>query len=190
MFSGAPKECTSSFQNIQFSASVLFTFGLKYGEKLLQSPVWLSLFCPSLPIPVQKQTKAGYHYMAIRMFNSFPPEKDLGWRTLAELHRSLIKQGVGEETELLMHSFHCLKTNVKGQRSYQTHIRSCYETPGGKTEHSLWGLTYVPNSSSMTVSAIPDCVTDSSHFINSYGTYAYIHVHAYELRTWSCAQFM
>lgn len=36
---------------------------------------------------------------------------------IGELHRSLIKQGVGEEIELLMHSFHCLKTNVKGQQS-------------------------------------------------------------------------
>lgn len=89
-----------------------------------------------------------------------------------------------------MHSLHCLKTTVKGQQSCQTHIKSCYETSGGKTQHSLWGFTYVPNSSSVTVSAIPDCVADSSHFINSCGTYAYKRVPAYELRIQSWAQFM
>lgn len=89
-----------------------------------------------------------------------------------------------------MDSFHCLKTTVKGQQSCQTHIKSCYETSGGKTQHSPWGFTYVPNSSSVTVSAIPDCVADSSHFINSCGTYAYKRVPAYELRIQSCARFM
>ena len=32
---------------------------------------------------------------------------------VGELHRSLIKQGVDEETEVLMHSFHCLKTMLR-----------------------------------------------------------------------------
>jgi len=35
-----------------------------------------------------------------------------------ELHRNLIKQGVGGATELLVPSFQCLGTNIKGQNSH------------------------------------------------------------------------
>lgn len=30
---------------------------------------------------------------------------------------------------------------LRDNNRFQTHIRSCYKTPGGKTKHSLWGPT-------------------------------------------------
>lgn len=61
---------------------------------------------------------------------------------IGELQKSPIKQAVGEETEPLIDSFHCLEANAKGQQPRQTGIRSCYKTSEGQNERlpSLkWG---------------------------------------------------
>lgn len=75
-------------KHVQFSASVLFTFGLKHGEKLLQSPAWLSFFCPSLPIPVQKQDTTIWLSRCL-IHSCLKRTLDRGrWRTIQKPHKA------------------------------------------------------------------------------------------------------
>lgn len=135
--------------------------------------MWLSCFCPGLPIPVQKQDTIIWPLRYL-IHSCLKRTLDGGcWGTTQKPHKARGRWS-NRATELLVHSFHCLKTNVKGQQSCQTHIRSCYKTSGGKTEHSRWGLTYVPNSSPMTVSAIPEILPTSQTHMVHMRTYACI----------------